>query len=96
MSNLAKADRPLPTNASAALGLMESTFPATNRTDRGEGFAGAFPEFAAYIDSHPKGEFGVHGYDLGEFGLDGDELAERFAGYVARHDIPTERAAQMT
>jgi hypothetical protein len=38
----------------------------------------------------------VHGYDLGEFGLDGDELAERFADYVARHDIPTERAAQMT
>ena len=29
---------------------MESTFPATNRTDRGEGFAGAFPEFAGYID----------------------------------------------
>jgi cytochrome P450 len=35
-----------------AKGLMESTFPATNRTDRGEGFAGAFPEFAAYIDGH--------------------------------------------
>ena len=33
-----------------AKSLMESTFPATNRTDRGEGFAGAFPEFAAYID----------------------------------------------
>ncbi|HTD50806.1 MAG TPA: cytochrome P450, partial [Acidimicrobiia bacterium] len=32
--------------------LMESTFPATNRTARGEGFAGAFPEFAAYIDAH--------------------------------------------
>jgi cytochrome P450 len=32
--------------------LMESTFPATNRTVRGEGFAGAFPEFAAYIDAH--------------------------------------------
>jgi sulfotransferase family protein len=50
----------------------------------------------AYIDSHPKGKLGVHGYDLGEFGLDGAELAERFAGYVARHDIPTERADQMT
>jgi cytochrome P450 len=33
-----------------AKGLMESTFPATNRTERGEGFAGAFPEFAGYID----------------------------------------------
>jgi cytochrome P450 len=33
-----------------AKGLMESTFPATNRTERGEGFAAAFPEFAGYID----------------------------------------------
>ena len=32
--------------------LMESTFPAMNRTERGEGFAGAFPEFAGYIDEH--------------------------------------------
>jgi len=38
--------------AAWAKGLMESTFPATNRTERGEGFAGAFPEFAAYIDAH--------------------------------------------
>ena len=30
--------------------LMESPFPATNRSDRGEGFANAFPEFAGYID----------------------------------------------
>jgi hypothetical protein len=53
-------------------------------------------EMSAYVDAHPKGEFGVHGYDLSEFGLNGDELAERFADYVARHEIPTERAAQMT
>src|SRR5690242_10410561 len=38
--------------AAWAKGLMESSFPATNRTERGEGFAGAFPEFAAYIDDH--------------------------------------------
>jgi hypothetical protein len=57
---------------------------------------GAAAAMAGYIDSHPKGKFGVHGYDLGELGLDGDELAERFADYVVRHDIPTERAAQMT
>jgi hypothetical protein len=31
--------------------LMESTFPAQNRTERGVGFAAAFPEFAAYIDT---------------------------------------------
>jgi cytochrome P450 len=30
--------------------LMESGFPATNRSERGVGFAAAFPEFAAYID----------------------------------------------
>lgn len=30
--------------------LMESGFPATNRNERGEGFAAAFPEFAGYID----------------------------------------------
>jgi cytochrome P450 len=34
-----------------AKGLMESSFPATNRTERGEGFAAAFPEFAGYIDA---------------------------------------------
>lgn len=31
--------------------LMESTFPALNRTDRGVGFAAAFPDFARYIDT---------------------------------------------
>jgi cytochrome P450 len=30
--------------------LIHSTWPATNRTARGEGIAGAFPEFAAYLD----------------------------------------------
>ncbi len=34
-----------------AKGLMESTFPALNRTERGVGFAAAFPEFAGYIDT---------------------------------------------
>jgi len=31
--------------------LMESEFPRTNRTEAGEGFAGAFPDFAGYIDA---------------------------------------------
>ena len=35
-----------------AKALMESPFPRTNRTDEGEGFANAFPEFAGYIDEH--------------------------------------------
>ncbi len=37
--------------ASWAGQLMVSEFPRTNRTERGEGFAGAFPEFAGYIDT---------------------------------------------
>jgi cytochrome P450 len=45
----------LPAADSAAIAgwakeLMESDFPRTNRTERGEGFAAAFPEFAGYID----------------------------------------------
>jgi hypothetical protein len=46
-----------------------------------------------YVESHPKGKFGTHGYDLAEYGLDASELAERFAAYIDRYDIPTERAA---
>jgi cytochrome P450 len=38
------------TIAAWAKELMESGFPATNRSARGEGFANAFPEFAGYID----------------------------------------------
>ena len=38
------------TIAAWASELMVSEFPRTNRTERGEGFAGAFPEFAGYID----------------------------------------------
>ena len=38
------------TIAGWAKGLMESGFPATNRSERGEGFAQAFPDFAGYID----------------------------------------------
>jgi cytochrome P450 len=38
------------TIAAWAKELMESAFPRTNRTERGEGFAEAFPAFAGYID----------------------------------------------
>src|SRR5436190_15426344 len=38
------------TIATWAKELMESGFPATNRSHRGEGFANAFPDFAGYID----------------------------------------------
>jgi hypothetical protein len=52
--------------------------------------AGALEAMAAYVNAHPKTEFGTHGYDLAEFGLDGGELAERFAGYVDRYDVAIE------
>jgi hypothetical protein len=43
-----------------------------------------------HVESRPKGRFGKHKYDLDEFGLDGPALAERFAGYVERYQIPLE------
>jgi cytochrome P450 len=48
--------------------LMVSEFPRTNRTERGEGFAGAFPEFAGYIDE--KIERRLRELDRGEQVLD--------------------------
>ena len=45
-----------------------------------------------YVGANRKGKFGVHGYDLTDFGLDGDALAERFAGYIERYDVPREQA----
>jgi cytochrome P450 len=36
-------------------GVMESEWPAMNRTERGEGMAGAFPEYTAYVDAHVAG-----------------------------------------
>jgi hypothetical protein len=48
----------------------------------------------AYVEAHPKGEFGVHRYDLAEFGLDAPSLRERFADYAARYDIPEERPSR--
>jgi cytochrome P450 len=41
-----------PMIAGWAKALMESPFPRTNRTEKGEGFANAFPDFAGYIDAH--------------------------------------------
>jgi cytochrome P450 len=32
--------------------VMESEWPAMNRTERGDGMAGAFPEYTAYVDAH--------------------------------------------
>lgn len=51
---------------------------------------GARDAIARYVSAHPKTEFGTHAYDLAEFALDAGALAERFAGYVDRYDVPVE------
>jgi hypothetical protein len=45
---------------------------------------------ADHIQSHPKGRFGRHAYDLSEFGLDAAAIAEKFRPYVERYDIAVE------
>ncbi|MBS0577913.1 MAG: sulfotransferase [Proteobacteria bacterium] len=52
----------------------------------------ALAAMTAHVQSHPKGRFGQHRYDLAEFGLDGPAIAERFRHYVERYDIPLESA----
>jgi hypothetical protein len=55
----------------------------------GEGLA---DEARAAIESHVatnrRGRYGEHRYDLAEFGLAERDIAERFAPYVERYDIP--------
>ena len=46
----------------------------------------------SHLASNRQRKFGLHEYDLTELGLDECEVAERFASYVARYDIPAERA----
>lgn len=50
----------------------------------------ALDAMTAHVESHPKGRFGRHGYDLAEFGLDADAIRERFSGYVSRYEVPLE------
>jgi hypothetical protein len=45
---------------------------------------------SAYVDAHPRGQFGAHRYDVTEFGLDPAELADRFSDYTARYAVPRE------
>jgi hypothetical protein len=44
----------------------------------------------AYVEAHPRGQFGAHRYDVAEYGLDTGALAERFAGYTDRYAVPVE------
>jgi hypothetical protein len=50
----------------------------------------AHDAMAAHVSARPKGSRGRHGYDLAGFGLDGGALAERFAPYVERYQVPLE------
>jgi cytochrome P450 len=74
--------------------LMESGFPATNRSERGEGFERAFPDFAGYIDeqidararSAPSGE--PRGDVLSRLlmlEVDGDRLTRRQVRALTRN-----------
>ncbi len=58
----------------------------------GDELAGqALTAMTQHVESHPKGRFGQHSYDLAEYGLNAGELTERFRAYVQRYDIPLER-----
>lgn len=45
---------------------------------------------AAFVAANPKGRFGTHGYRLDELGLRANDIRDRFADYIARHDVPAE------
>ena len=53
----------------------------------------ALRAMTAHVESHPKGKFGRHNYDLGEYGLSAAAITERFKQYVQRYDIPLEQRA---
>jgi hypothetical protein len=46
----------------------------------------------AWRDDNPKGKRGVHRYALEDYGLQRGEVAEAFAEYIDRFDIPSEDA----
>ena len=76
--------------------LMESTFPSTNRTEPGIGFAAAFPEFANYIDGHidTRAAQLERGHDLDDvlarllkLDIDGEHLPRRQVRALVRNLI---------
>lgn len=44
------------------------------------------------VERRPQGVYGTHTYRLADFGLERDEVAERFARYYDRFDVPREEA----
>jgi Sulfotransferase family len=71
------------------LGTMRSVYAAF-----GDEFSGqALGAMTQHVESHPKGKFGRHAYDLAEFGLDAGAIRDRFRHYVERYGIPLEQSA---
>lgn len=52
----------------------------------------AMDSVGRFATERPRGEFGVHSYDLATYGLHEGALRERFAGYVERYDVPQDAA----
>jgi hypothetical protein len=44
----------------------------------------------AWREANPKGKRGTHQYRLDDYGLTREAVAEAFAGYTVRFDIPSE------
>ena len=44
-------------------------------------------------EENPKGKRGTHEYRLGDYGLDRGQVADAFAAYTERFDIPSEDSA---
>jgi hypothetical protein len=71
------------------LGTMRSVYGAFGDELSGQALAA----MTEHVESHPKGKFGRHAYDLAEFGLEAGPIRERFAHYVERYGIPLEQPA---
>jgi hypothetical protein len=48
----------------------------------------------SYLAAKPQGRHGAHRYGLSDFGLDPGDVRDRFAAYVARHDVAPEPGAR--
>jgi hypothetical protein len=44
----------------------------------------------AWRRDNPPGKRGTHDYDLGDYGLDAGSVADEYAFYIERFDVPTE------
>jgi len=69
------------------LGTMRTVYAAFGDELSGQ----ALGAMTQHLESHPKGKFGRHAYDLPEFGLNAGAIRERFGRYVERYGIPLEQ-----